>query len=158
MCCDLETTEKEKIIVHKLISQEVAWIYHWSSWDVKTGQNSGKEICKQSNPHLVIIFDGLMLFAQFSWGPQGRGIKLWPFWILPYCRSPSWKDLRPWVATRSCTYKWFTAVSKCTTIIPPGIHLEQKASLGNFRHHAENQELTGNRFCITSPETVSLRR
>lgn len=61
--------------------------------------------------------------------------------------------MRPWVAARSRTYKWFTAVTKCTTIIPPGSHLEQKASLGNFCHHEENQELTGNRFCITSPET-----
>lgn len=39
-------------------------------------KNSGEEMCKQSNPHLMIIFDGLMLFVQFLWSPQGRGIKL----------------------------------------------------------------------------------
>lgn len=122
------------------------------SWDVKTGQSSGKEMCKQSNPHLMIIFDGLMLFAQFWLSPQGREIKL------------TFLDLRPWIAARSCNYKSFTAVSECTTIIPPGIHLEQKALgflndqmiriikefLSPWRESGTDRK---QRFCVTSPET-----
>lgn len=102
----------------------------------------------------MVIFDGLMLFAQFSWSPQGRGIKLWPFWILPHCRSPSWKDLRPWTAARTCTYRSFACSVKMLNGHSTWCSFGAEGILREFLSPWRKSGIDRNqKFCTASPET-----
>lgn len=89
--------------------------------------------------------------------PQGREIKLWPFWILPHGRSPSCKDLRPWVAARSCTTNGLLQCQNVQKSFHLVYSLGAEGIIREFLAPWRKSGVTGKqRFCITSPETLSV--